>query len=88
MNKGTFIKNSSVYGSFLGLIQDEGDGIVVNNSYFQQNTATSEGGAIADYESMPLNNDIFNYNPGPRVRRLGRARPQGRRLDPRHYAQR
>ena len=48
-----------------GAIEDEGDGIVVNNSYFQQNTATSEGGAIADYESMTLNNDIFNYNFGP-----------------------
>jgi predicted outer membrane repeat protein len=39
--------------------------VVVNHSYFQQNTATSEGGAIADYESLTLDNTIFNHNFGP-----------------------
>ena len=44
MNKVTFMKET--FRDPGGAIEDEGGGVVVNNSYFQQNTANpSEGGA-------------------------------------------
>jgi predicted outer membrane repeat protein len=63
VNKGTFTKNSATYG---GAIEDEGDGIVVNNSYFQQNTASTAGGGIYEdgtFAHLFSSRVMFNHAP-------------------------
>ena len=59
LNKDSFTKNSAEYG---GGIEVEGGTLHVNTGYFQQNTATDEGGGVSNYGRMTLDNTTFNAN--------------------------